>query len=318
MLKMYKFRALFSTIFLLLIMCSTVKAQSNEYPIIVSYIRHEDNSVSFSYVKNKPGTYKIKITFSDLSNTYAPDYEELIKYDSGNLLTLRPDKGDAFINFRYSTSYSFGNSEPKIDSLFHYILPFKKGKNTVVHESSNLNEKYFGAEKIDSWKSYSVTSKTPDTIYAMRKGIVVDVKNEFATDTLVTGYIYTSKTNSVTIEQEDGTYSIYTGLKMNSFFVKLGETVYPAMPLAVLDRFNNKTYNLHFTVYYIGKKDYIPDPKATLKTAKTRYAYLSPYFYTAEGVVKIIPNNKYTADYNQDIITKEMTKRDMKQFLKKK
>jgi len=313
---MYKKRFQLLPIFFLMIMSYAVKAQTNEPAIVVKYVRNKDNSVSFNYVKNRPGTYKLKITFSDFVNTNASDYEELIKYDSGSLLTLRPDNKESYINFGYSVSYVFGNPEPKVDSLFHYVLPFKKGKNIVVYENSNLNEKYFGAGKVDSWKSYCVTSKTPDTIYAMRKGIVVEVKNEFATDTLVTGYVYSSKRNSVTIEHEDGTYSSYKGLKMNSFFVKLGETVYPATPLGVLDRFNNKTYDLHFMVYYIGKKDYIPDPKATLKTAKTAYDCLSPYFYTTEGLVKIIPKNKYTVDCNQEIITKEMTKREVKQFLK--
>jgi hypothetical protein len=41
----------------------------------------------------------------------------------------------------------------------------------------------------------------------MRKGIVVDIKNEFQNDTLLMK-IYTSNTNSILIEHEDGTYAI--------------------------------------------------------------------------------------------------------------
>lgn len=301
-----------------MVMSYTVKSQTNEAVIVVKAVRNTNNSVDFTYVKNKPGTYKIKILFNSLANTFASDYEGLVKFDSGSLVTLSPERNDTYITYGYSVSYIFGNWEPKVDSLFHYILPFKKGKNYSIYESNNVREKYFGSEKLKTWKSYFVSSKTPDTICAMRKGIVVDIKNQFVTDTLVTGYVYTSKSNSIKIEHEDGTYASYQGLKMNSFMVKLGETVYPATPLAILDKFNNKTYNLHFFISYIGKKDYVTDPKATLKTAQTPYDYITPYFYTAEGVLKIVPKGNYTADYNEEIVTKEMNKKELKLFLKNK
>ncbi|MGA9638257.1 hypothetical protein [Flavobacterium sp.] len=304
------------TLFLLII-SYTVNAQGKESIIEVKYVRNNDNSVTFSYIKNAPGTYRLNIKFNNLSNTYANDYEELVKYDSGQLLTLKPDKSDSYINFGYSTSYMFGNFEPKVDSLFQYVLPFKKGKSIKIYESSNLNEKYFGAEKSKSWKSYYVTSKTPDTVYAMRKGIVVNIKNEYKTDTLVTGYIYSSKRNGITIEHSDGTYSSYTGLKQNSILVQLGETVFPTTPLGVLDIFNNKTYNLHFNIYYIGNKNYVHNPDATIKTAKTPYAYLTPYFYTTEGLTKITAKNSFTPDYTEVVLNKEMTKKEVKQRMKK-
>lgn len=306
------------SVFLLMLMSYTVKSQNKEAAIVVKAVRNTDNSVDFTYEKNKPGTYKITIKFNSLANTFANDYEGMVKYDSGNLLTLRPDKSDTAITYGYSVSYVIGNWEPKVDSLFHYVLPFKKGKNYPISESSNLNEKYFGSKTINTWKAYFVSSKTADTICAMRKGIVVELKNEYVTDTLVTGYIYSSKRNSVKIEHEDGTYASYFGLKMNSFMVKLGETVFPATPLAVLDKFNNKTFNLHFYISYVGNKDYVYDPEAKLKTAQTPYDYVTPYFYTAEGIVQIVPKSKYTADYNPEIITKEMNKKELKLFLKKK
>jgi hypothetical protein len=201
--------------------------------------------------------------------------------------------------------------------LFQYCLPFKDGKKVRLVESSNLNEKYFGAEKHESWKSYAVITKSQDSIFAMRKAIVIEIKNEFPTDTLAKGYIYTSKRNSITIEHEDGTYARYSGLKMNSMSVQLGDVVYPSTYLGVLDIFNNKDYVLHFNVYYLAKKDFVYDSKATLRTLKTPYSYLIPYFHTKEGVTKIKNRETYTAHHTPEIITKEMTKKEKKKYFKK-
>jgi hypothetical protein len=236
--------------------------------------------------------------------------KKLQNYDSGKILTLDPidkKRGVTFSNL--NTSYILGNVSSKIDSLYQYLLPFKKGSSKTVFESDNMNEKYFGAEKPETWKSYFTGSKTADTVYAMRKGIVVKIVNEFVTDTLVKS---TTKKNNIIIEHADGTLASYKGFKLNSMMVKLGETVYPATPLGIIDENKGKSHFLTFSVYYLGKNSFDRDSDATLKTAKSSYNYLTPYFYTKEGVVKITPKTKYTADYDENILTIEFTKKELK------
>ncbi|GIZ08521.1 peptidoglycan DD-metalloendopeptidase family protein [Flavobacterium sp. UMI-01] len=296
---------------------TSIKTLAQQNVIEVTSVRNNDNTVDIKYIKKMPGSYVVKLKFTNFNNTYVSDFEKVLKYDQGDLIRLNPENKEAPINFAYSVSYSLGNNEPKVDSLFQYILPFKKRKKITVQESNNVNEKYYGAEKIESWKSYSVSSKTPDSVYAMRKGIVVQIKNEYQMDTL-SRVIFTSKTNSVLIEHEDGTYAIYKGFKKDSFKVKLGDVVYPETMLGVLSKFDNSRHVLHFNIYYYDQNRKVDNTNATFKTAKSPYAYLTPYFYTKEGVIKIVPKDSYTAESNATLITKEMSKREMKQHLKSK
>lgn len=301
------------TMLFIVLLCHSTILKAQERVVEVTAVRNNDNSVDFFYKKTKPGSYTVKLEFENLKNTFASDYyEQVINENSGRLTTLRPTNKDSGIGYGYKTSYVFGNARPKVDSLFQYILPFKLGKKSAIYESWNISEKYLGAQKVESWKSYSIKSKTSDSIFAMRKGIVVDIKNDFQNDTL-TKMIYTSKTNNIVIEHEDGTYATYKGFKKDSFKVKLGDTVYPNTMLGTLNKFNNENYILHFTIYYIDNS--LLFKKSTLKTP---YIYLTPYFYTKEGVIKVVSKSSYTADCTDTILTKEMTKKEIKQRLKSK
>jgi len=303
-----KINHLIYSVFLFLIGFSNI-AIAQERIIEISTVRNKDKTIDIFYVKKKPGTYTVKLKFNSISNTDVSEHEEVVQYDSGKIMTLEPIDKNKTISYGFTTSYLLGNSKPKVDSLFQYILPYKKDMIKTISESYSINEKYFGAEKNENWKSYLIGSKTADTVYAMRKGIVVEIINEFVTDTLVKT---TSKKNRIIIEHLDGTLASYKGFKLNTIFVKLGETVYPATPLGIIDQNYNKSHLLNFSIYYLRKDIFDRDPEATVKTAKSPYNYIDPYFYTSEGVVKIIAKKKYTADYNQIILTKELTKKEIK------
>ena len=306
------------TVLYLILVSYSTNLQAQDRVIELSTVRNANNIVDFFYKKNKPGSYTIKVELTSLSNSNNSTYiEEVVENSSGKLFTLRPANPAIGIGYGYKFIYVMGNSRVKVDSLFQYILPFSKGKKVTVYESSNLNEKYFGAEKIESWKSYSTSSKTIDSVFAMRKGIVVNIKNEFENDT-ITNVVYTSKTNTIQIEHEDGTYALYKGFKKNSFKVNLGDVVYPNTMLGTLNKFNNQNYTLHFTIFYLNKDLSFTTTNQTLKTAKNSYLYLKPYFHTQEGLIQIVPRNTYTADYSEAILTKEMSKREIKQRLKNK
>jgi len=99
-------------------------------------------------------------------------------------------------------------------------------KQKILTKNILINE----AEK--TWKAYVVNLQTPDTVYCMRKGIVVDIKRGENSDTSMEK-AYTSKTNQILVEHNDGTYSKYIGFDNDKIFVKLGQTVYPQSQLGV-------------------------------------------------------------------------------------
>ena len=277
--------------------------------INIKFQRNADKSVDFYYEKELPGSYYLSLIFNNLENTFASNYEGVIKYASGSILTLTPNNKDRDIIFSYSFSTLRGTPNPKVDSLFNYTLPFKKGKTIKILENSNLGEKYFGSERPSKFKSYMTNRTIPDTVCSMRKGIVVEIKNEFACDTL-DQYKYNSRMNYVVIEHSDGTFAFYKGFKKDLIFVQLGQTVYPQTQLGILDKFNNSTYRLYFCIYYLINKDFDLNNNATLKTFKSREEYLSPYFITAEGQTKLKHNNNYTIDFNETMLFYELTKKE--------
>ena len=283
--------------------------------IEITYKRNTDKTVDISYTKKLPGSYYIKLEFTTLKNCYKSNIERVIKNSSGRLIKLKPIDSKQHVNFSYKYSTIRGNPNPKIDSLFNYTIPFKKGKKVRINEAWNVGEKYFGNDRPTNWKSYIIYRKSPDTICSMRKGIVVQITNKFNVDTLF-NKSFTSKRNTILIEHSDGTYASYTGFKKNSIFVKLGQTVYPQTKLGILEIFNAGKYRLSFAIYYIIDSNLENLKKQNLKNRKSRNAFLTPYFITENGSEKIKSRNEYIVTSNEKILFEEFTKREKKKYKK--
>lgn len=291
------------------------KLISQEKNITIKSERNPDKSVDFSYNKKLPGSYYLKIEFTKLENCYPSNFEDAIRDYSGHLMTLKPIDSKQHISFSYKYATTRGELNPKVDSLFNYTIPFKNGKKVSIIEASNIGEKYFGSEKPSNWKSFIVYSKSPDTVCSMRKGIVVEITNKFDADTLFKK-TYTSNRNKITIEHLDGTYATYTGIKKNSFFVKLGQTVYPQTQLGLMEMFNKDNYRLSFSVYYLINDDFKNHSKQTVKNRKSLNEYLNPNFITQNWVGKIESRKEYISLFNQNILFQELTSREKRKYKK--
>jgi len=278
----------------------------------------EDKSIELNFEKILPGSYYIVMEFNQVNNCYTNEYAGLVNGHSGRLLSLKPINPEQGISYSMKYSSIMGVPNPKVDSLFQYALPFKIGKKLKIYEASNIGEKYFGAEKPANWKSYVVQLKSPDTIFSMRKGIVVKLTDEYQDDASITKR-YTSKRNSIVIEHDDGTFAEYKGFKKNSFKVQLGQTVYPQTQLGIVEIFNKSenNYRLDFCIYYLfDLKGFGNDEKQSLKNNGNRYKFLTPSFFTSEGLKTIVSSNEYTAAFNELILLQEMTRSEKKKYVK--
>lgn len=293
--------AYYSIAFLFILSINILNAQNDN--IEISYKVNNDNSVDITYKKRLPGSYYVTLKFSKLTNSYPSDFKGVINKSSGSIVKLRPINKEKSIGFSYKTSYRRGAPDPKIDSLVTYALPFKKDKKITVYEAFNVSEKYLNEERPSNWKSYVVKSKTPDTIFSMRKGTVIEIVNDFVTDTIV-DKSFTSNRNRVIVEHEDGTYASYKGFKKNSISVKLGQTVYPYTKLGVMDILNTDGYRCSFTVYYV-------------KDSETfEYEYITPNFLTENGIEKLITAKEYQVKFNETVLLQEFTRREKKKYKK--
>jgi hypothetical protein len=285
---------------------------------------NDDKSIDIEYEKELPGSYYIVIEFSDISNCFTNEYKGVVTGYSGRLLNLKPINAQQGIGYSLKYSSVMGVPNPKVDSLFQYTLPFKIGKKNKIYEAGNIGEKYFGSEKPANWKSYVVSFKSPDTIFSMRKGIVVKLTNEYDDDASTTK-IYTSKRNSIIIEHEDGTFAEYKGFKKNSFKVKLGQIVYPQTQLGTIELFNKSenNYRFDFCIYYLFGLSFFDNNDTEKKVTRvytsndgSRYKYLTPNFLTSEGATSIESKKEYTGFINETILLQEMTRSEKKKYLK--
>ncbi|WP_075601897.1 hypothetical protein [Saccharicrinis aurantiacus] len=301
-------------VIVLLFPVTLINAQSKT--ITVDYKYNDDRSIDFTYTKSKPGTYYLTFEFTKLENSSSSHIiQQKVQGASGTLFTLTPIDEQKGISFGYKFHYILGDPYARIDKEFPYCLPFKSGKSLKVMESSLINEKYFGAKKSKTWKSYSVRRLKQDTVCCMRKGTVIEIVDEHSPD-LSVKKSYTSKRNRIVVEHNDGTYASYKGFEKGGIFVELGQVVYPQTDLGILSKFTEDYCLLHFAVYYLSDADEEFKEDVKMSDTQSRYHYLTPYFISDRGTLQLINTHNYSVVLNNEILTKEFTRREKKKYTK--
>ncbi len=177
-----------------------------------------------------------------------------------------------------------------------------------------MGEKYFGFQKPIDWKSFVVYSNKPDTIYSMRKGIVVEITNEYDDDNKF-NKTYTSKRNRILIEHKDGSYASYKGFNKHQIFIKLGQKIYPHTPLGKLEKFNKTNHRLDFnTFHYLG--NLLDEKISTFKNRNHKTKYLNPFFFINNTNKRIKSKESYTVSFNEKIKLQEFSRREKRKYKK--
>ncbi len=297
-----------------------INSYGQQKALEITFKHNDDKSIDFYYQKISPGSTLIVLNFSRLENCNSKRViKKTVKGTSGSLLTLKPEDEKRGINFSYSYSYITGSSKPKINKEFKYLLPFKNGKEVLALDLHYLGKR-FGNSAPKNWKSIQFLTNPNDTVYTSRKGVVVEIKNEFNEDNS-SEFSYKKEANHILIEHKDGTLAKYGVLKRNSMMIKVGDKVYPNTPIAITGTYDKpENSQLRFEVYYLDKSNldsFHLREKQTLANQKHYYAYLNPFFNTKSGVTQLNSEEKYTTSINDELIEFEMTKREKKKRGKK-
>ena len=306
-----------SVICLILLAINNYSFSQNQ-TITINRTLNKDKSINLNYEKKIPGSYYLFLELSDVKNCYTEVYRGVITGRSGKLLNIKPIDALQPIGYSYKFNTIMGIPNPKVDSLFQYVLPYKTGKKVKIYEAGNIGEKYFGAEKPQNWKSYVINFESADTIFSMRKGIVVKIINEYNDDPSIKKN-YTSKRNSIIIEHEDGTFAAYKGFQINTIKVKLGQTVYPQTQLGLVQLFDKtaNNYRFDFSIYYLSNyENIVNSEKRTLKNHSNYYKYLTPRFLTKDGLTTVESKKEYMASFDESILLQEMTRSEKKKYAK--
>ena len=283
--------------------------------IDVDYVINNDNSVSFNYKKNVVGSYLVILEFSNLSNTRAQRrVSKILKNNSGSLfLKLKPINDENSIGFQYRTMYFKGDVNSKVNEDYPYILPFNKGDKITPRDLYSIENRYLNEEVPEGWKSYSFTFNEKKEVKAIRKGIVIEIKNTYTPDYSIEASFY-SEQNSISIEHIDGTVATYDGFDKNTIQLKEGETVYPQTTLGQLVKYDKRDiYRLYLTLYSYTTKDNIS--LFNLNSSDDYgITYLTPKFYVRNSLEILKDNNEYLVDFDEKTQFKEMRKKEIKKF----
>lgn len=297
---------------LILLIVLTGKAQNISFKI--SAERNSDESVSFNFEKEDFGTCYVQLTFNQVENSSTTSYRQNVSGLSGTILTLKPLVQNKPIGYNYKYTWIRGKLNPKIDTGFVYLFPVARLKTSMVIENSNLKSSYFNGTQPRNWKAYQFNAEAGDTVFSVRKGIVVDLVDGNAADP-GGSYAYSSNSNSILIEHEDGTLAHYDVLKNGSFMVKPGDKVLPHAPLGLAGTYDtNENSQIRLYVYYLCEDNLEKPDQETIASKKNYYAFVNPVFHTTLGDVHLKSANEYTAEYSSEHIQKELSKREKKKL----
>jgi hypothetical protein len=110
-------------------------------------------------------------------------------------------------------------------------------------------------------------------------------------------------------EHADGTIARYEVLERGSIGLKPGDTVFPGNRIGLAGTLDGKTYQMRFSLYYMS--DNLGAIKS-LDNYTITYNYIDPKFATPEGETTLSAGEKYTPVSSEELVTKEMTKREIR------
>ena len=210
--------------------------------------------------------------------------------------------------FRYSHKLYNGLNVVWPDTTFTYLIPAVEG-----HEVSSFHVSYFG--KIigkDKPDYYAVRFKynKGDTICATRAGIVYEIFD--SAERRTKGEYYNEKThNYINIEQPDGTLAHYSVASPIYLLVTIGDKIIPGQPLAVFSA-EDFNYPLVYRVTHLNLNN-PPDEEGSYHSS------VHTNFYTQQNPSATLGDSvSYVAIHPMEIVTKELSKKEIKKLGLKK
>ena len=303
-----KTRLLLIPVFFVWYCCCAVSQDINS-ALKLETKRNADESVNILAKTYSPGTFGIVMEFTGLTNTSHPRWSYASVRGSGTVATLRPLSSEQGVGYSYVYTYNRGRANPRHSASVTYRLPFSAGKTCLCNTLSYLWEDI--RDRPEEWHPWMFHMEKGDTVFAMRKGRVVDIHDgeDPVSDSAVVSY--SSHSNKMIIEHEDGTLAYYNVLEKNSFMVKVGDIVYPDTPLALAGSFDKIYYQVRVNVRMLrvdfGKMSDSGDLSDALY-----YSDINPVFMTEKGPAALIPKESYKSVVTVDIVEAEMTKKEIK------
>ena len=224
------------------------------------------------------------------NHDYCPYYIIFFR-SNGNRHATTVYPGESFFfsgkvdNLVSSTSSSLskyrGDINAKVNVNHEYALPVATGDSVRVRLSRG--------SLLFSLRHAS------DTVYACRDGVVCDEFN------------VPQPGQALTVYHKDGSFAQYRLLER--LLVKPGEKVKTGMPVAIV----SAKRNLEITFYFLDIN------KVENHDVSNKYTILNPFFHTQNhGKVRLEDQLIYIGEITDEMLTQDMSKKELKQLKKKK
>ncbi len=217
-----------------------------------------------------------------------------VRPGKNNLVSLPKDKANrndpAFQPSSFKT-YK-GYFPEKLNPDFLYSLPVKAGKETQY--------------KVDTKRrtlTYLFETGGVDTVYAVRGGIVCKNNDQGLQNKEKT--LETS--GSMLVYHTDYTFALYEDL--SKVFVKEGERIKVGQPVGI----SSPKKQVSMSFFYLDKNKFTGSTVNGLP-----HTSFNPVFHTTAGNAKLEEGTNYTNEWNDEVITQEMSKREKKKYEKQK
>ena len=310
----------------------------------VNWVRNNRGGYSFTATNYSKINYVIHLYFTSIDNLTSSirlPYDGDVKPGTNYLFELTPDNPLLATDFNYKFNNFRGYLKPLIDTNYPYLLPVNNGRIVTAKLTQTADHiediryimdslsrmkikariKTFETPQISYYLDSSVRKLVSfelnygDTVYAARKGRIYSVT---IPDKLVSeNDSFYARGANLEIYQKDCSFAMYKGI--HNAFVEVGQDVQAGQPIALAGVLTNTSKaTLTFSVSYYDDRNRFKIDSGTIPFS-FNYTFINPMFCTKEGLISLLEDGKtYTALHPETVITKEMSKREFKQWKKKR
>lgn len=274
--------------------------------ITIETERDSDGNVLFYAVNPTKIPYSVVLNFSQLQNMTTPGGGNVTAISSpgrSKVATLKPTLAGQGTNYRYAYSFAKGNvyGKTKIEPV--YLIPVAEGTPVKAILNNNISNTLNKEEKDNSYVGISFIFEQATLIVAPRKGVIAEMKMDYATDN--ENLNFSAEENYMEIYHEDGTITKLTVLKSGSAKVEVGDQVLPGQVLAE-SAGENYQHGPHVRMVNQRTEKNGPD--------KLKYTYFPVVFATNEGNFEIKELMDLKATHPMEVVTMELSKKELKSF----
>jgi len=187
-----------------------------------------------------------------------------------------------------------------VDLDFPYLIPLHPGNKAEVFDVASIKG-FWGNTEPDSWNATGFKVTPGDNVYSSRSGIVTEIVGSERTDEPISWYH--TWNYALTVLQPDGTLIVYKNVDVKNKDIKVGERIVSSQYIGEVKPRSNE---LLLVLFQHALKDNNP-------------RFIIPQFTVNKNNTELlVPSKTYEVDHPFEIVSMEMTKKEIRQLKRQK